>query len=107
MAATTVTAATRVPTALPKVAACPKCNVILVPVQVKHASVVGELLAFVGLLSCFFNLVGGLVLVGFGIFVSAVGWREPGLMCPNCGTHAATLSELTTKVMAPPRRENL
>jgi hypothetical protein len=43
--------------------------------------------------------------MGLGIVVSAVGWREPGLMCPHCGAHAATLGDLARKVTpSPPGR---
>jgi hypothetical protein len=65
MVATTVTAAP-VSTAPPTVAAYPKCNVMLVPVQGKHGSFVGGLLVLLGVIGCFVNLLGGLVLIGFG-----------------------------------------
>ena len=90
--------------ALPTPAACPKCDVMLVPVQLKHAGVIGGLLVVIGIIGCFLNLVGGLALVGLGVVVSAVGYSEPGLMCPNCGAQAATLGDLARKVTTPPGR---
>jgi hypothetical protein len=101
--------------ATPTVAACPKCNVAFVPVQVKQSgraagiigglliflAIIGGLLIFLGIIDLIGTLVGGaasfgggLVLIGLGILVTSVGGRQSGLMCPNCGAKAATLSEL-------------
>jgi hypothetical protein len=99
----------------PTVAACRKCSVAFVPVQVKQsgsaAGIIGELLIFlaiIGGLLIFLGIIGpigtlvggaasvgcGLVLIGLGILVTSVGGRQSGLMCPNCGAQTATLSEL-------------
>jgi hypothetical protein len=51
-----------------------------VRVQVKRGSIVGVLLVFFGIIGCFYSLPGGLVLIGFGIIVTAVGGRELGLL---------------------------
>jgi hypothetical protein len=99
----------------PTVAACRKCSVAFVPVQVKESgsaagiigglliflAIIGGLLIFLGIIGPIGTLVGGaasvgggLVLIGLGILVTSVGGRQSGLMCPNCGAQTATLSEL-------------
>jgi hypothetical protein len=87
----------------PTVATCPKCNVALIAVQVKQSGsgtgFIGGLIALIGVIGLFISFVGGLVLIGLGIVVASVGGKQPGLMCPNCGTQAATLSGLARKVM--------
>jgi hypothetical protein len=60
------------------------------------AGFIGGLKAFIGGIGLFISFVGGRVLIGLGILVASVGGKQPGLMCPNCGTQAATLSELAT-----------
>jgi hypothetical protein len=93
---------THVEQAPPTVAACPKCNVALVPAQVKDsgsaADIIGGLLVFLGIIGGLLiflgiigpvgtlvggaaSFVGGLVLIGL---VMPVGGRQPGLMCPSC-----------------------
>ena len=80
----------------PTVAACRKCNVALMPVQVKESgsaagiiggllvslALIGGLLVFLGIIGVIGTLVGGaasfvggLVLIGLGILVTSVGGR--------------------------------
>ena len=82
-------------------AACPKCNVILVPVEVRSGDggrFVGGLLVFIGLCTLVAQVVVGLVLIGLGVLVTSNGGKQPGLMCPNCGAQGATLGEIAYKM---------
>lgn len=82
----------------PKVAACDKCNVALVATQVRKSGgasgCVCALLIVIGIICCLtvVGLVGGIVLIGLGIIVGAVGGKETVMVCPNCKTRGTTIT---------------
>ena len=83
----------------PTVAACPKCNVVVVPVHVKESEtvaaiiggvliflgIIGALLIFLGIIGLIGTLVGaaasfGAMLIALAILVMSVDGRQSGLM---------------------------
>jgi hypothetical protein len=85
--------------AAPNVVACPKCNVALVPTQVrKFASAggcLGALLILIGIICCLtvFGAIAGLVFMALGVLVGAVGGKKTVMVCPSCGQRGATLAD--------------
>lgn len=80
----------------PKVLACEKCNVVLVPIQKKKAvsiaGLIGAMLFVVGLISLLFNYVVAAVLMILGLLISAVGRSNKTVMvCPQCGEKGRVL----------------
>jgi hypothetical protein len=86
------------PASAPTVAACPRCNVALVPIQVrKFASVggcLGALLFLIGIVCCLsiVGIPGGLVFMALGLLLSFVGGKKTVMMCPKCKYRGATLA---------------
>jgi predicted RNA-binding Zn-ribbon protein involved in translation (DUF1610 family) len=84
--------------AAPAVASCTKCNVALIPTQVrKFASAggcLGALLFVIGLIACLsvVGLVGGLILMALGIIVGSVGGKKTVMVCPTCGAYGTTIA---------------
>ena len=81
--------------AAPTVASCPKCNVALVPTQVKKFMSVGGCLAIIlfiiGVVALPFGVVPGLILMAIAIIVGAAGGKETVMVCPKCAGRGATL----------------
>jgi hypothetical protein len=79
------------------VAACMKCNVVLVSTQVKKSAslggVLGAILFVLGVPALAFGIVPGLLLMGFGLLVSQIGAKKTVMVCPSCGTRGATLAD--------------
>lgn len=82
----------------PSVASCEKCNVALVPTQIrKFASLggcLGALLFLVGVVCCLtiVGFIGGLIFMALGVLVSAIGGKKTVMVCPSCARHGATIS---------------
>src|SRR5262249_33254621 len=81
----------------PGVAACPKCNVVMVQTKVRKfasvAGVFGALLFAIGIPALAFGVVPGILLMAFGLLVSSVGGKKTVMICPSCGTQGATLAD--------------
>jgi len=83
----------------PTVAACQKCNVALVPAQVrKFASAggcLGALLILIGIICCLSGagFVAGLIFMALGIIVSTVGGKKTVMVCPTCGSRGSTIAD--------------
>jgi hypothetical protein len=80
----------------PSVAACLKCNVALVPTQVRKfvspGGCLGALLFVIGIVLIPFGVVFGLLLMGVGVIVGSVGGKKTVMVCPSCGTQGVTLA---------------
>jgi hypothetical protein len=86
------------PLPTPTVASCTKCNMALVPAQVrKFASLggcLGALLFLVGIVLCLtvVGLVGGIIFMAVGVIVSSIGGKKTVMVCPHCGAHGRTIA---------------
>lgn len=80
----------------PTVAGCAKCNVALVPAQVKKfasaGGCLGAMLILFGVFALPLGVIPGLVLMAIGLVVGAVGGKKTVMVCPNCGTRGATIA---------------
>jgi len=80
----------------PRVAACGKCNVALVPAQVrKFASAggcLGAILFLFGICALPFGVIGGLVLIVLGMLVGSIGGKKTVMVCPTCGARGNTIA---------------
>ena len=67
---------------------CQKCNIPMVRTQRRTGGavlIVSAPLALIGLVVLFFNLVGGLVLIGLAVIIDSVGrGKEMTLLCTRC-----------------------
>jgi hypothetical protein len=108
---TSASASLRPANSPPTLAACPKCNVVLLTGQPKRRGsgedFIGGLLILVGLVVAqVFNGLAGLVCVGLGILVVAGGGRRTVMICPSCGAWGETLGEIAAQ-FAPPEPKEL
>jgi hypothetical protein len=85
-------------TPVPTVASCAKCNVALVPTQVRKfvsaGGLIGSLLLVIGAITALtvVGVVAGLVLMALGVIVGSIGGKKTVMVCPQCGVHGATIA---------------
>jgi hypothetical protein len=81
----------------PSVAACLKCNVAMVPTQVRKfmslGGCLGALLFLIGIFAIPFGVVPGLLLMAVGVAISSVGGKKTVMVCPSCRTQGVTLAD--------------